>query len=86
MKRRHGRPTVRYSYDATRISSKEQVVLPGAIRRKLGLPTPLVKQDEHFTYPVVVTPTRIITKENYKGYPWEETDVPPADWSIDAFQ
>jgi hypothetical protein len=35
---------------------------------------------------VVLTPTRIITKENYKGYPWEETDVPPADWSIEALQ
>ena len=57
-----------------------------SIRQKLGMPTPLIKQDKDFPYPVVVTPTRIITKENYKGYPWEETDVPPADWSIDAFQ
>lgn len=57
-----------------------------SIRRKLGLPTPLIQQDKHFSYPVVVTPTRIITKENYKGYPWQQTDVPPEDWSIEAFQ
>jgi ABC-type sugar transport system substrate-binding protein len=57
-----------------------------SIRRKLGLPTPLIKEDKGFTYPVVITPTRIITKDNYKGYPWQETDVPPEDWSIDAFQ
>jgi ribose transport system substrate-binding protein len=57
-----------------------------SIRRKLGLPTPLVQETKDFSYPVVITPTRIITKENYHGYPWEETDVPPADWSIDAFQ
>ena len=57
-----------------------------SIRQKLNLPTPLIKEDKNFPYPVVVTPTRIITKENYKGYPWEETDVPPSDWSIDAFQ
>lgn len=57
-----------------------------SIRQKLGLPTPLIKEDKNFPYPVVVTPTRIISKDNYKQYPWEETDVPPADWSIDAFQ
>jgi ABC-type sugar transport system substrate-binding protein len=57
-----------------------------SIRQKLNLPTPLIKEDKNFPYPVVVTPTRIITKDNYKGYPWEETDVPPADWSIDACQ
>jgi hypothetical protein len=57
-----------------------------SIRRKLGLPTTLIKHDDHFSYPVVLTPTRIITKENYKDYPWEETDVPPADWSIEALQ
>jgi len=57
-----------------------------SIRRKLGLPTPLIQKDKNFPYPVVVTPTRIITKATYKTYPWEETDVPPANWSIDAFQ
>jgi len=57
-----------------------------SIRRKLGLPTPLITKSPDLLYPAVITPTRIITKENYKGYPWEETDVPPADWSIDAFQ
>jgi ribose transport system substrate-binding protein len=57
-----------------------------SIRRKLGLPTPLIKEEKGFSYPVVITPTRIITKDNYKGYPWQETDVPPEDWSIEAFQ
>jgi ABC-type sugar transport system substrate-binding protein len=57
-----------------------------SIRQKLNLPTPLIKEDKNFPYPVVVTPTRIINSANYKAYPWEETDVPPADWSIEAFQ
>jgi len=57
-----------------------------SIRRKLGLPTPLIKNDPGFSYPVVLTPTRIITEENYKGYPYEQTDIPPTDWSIQAFE
>ena len=57
-----------------------------SIRRKLGLPTPLIQNDPGFAYPVVLTPTRIITGADYKGYPYEQTDIPPTDWSIDAFQ
>jgi ribose transport system substrate-binding protein len=57
-----------------------------AIRQKLGMPTPLIKQNPDFEYPMIIMPTQFLTKDNYKSYPWEQTDVPPADWSIEAFQ
>jgi ribose transport system substrate-binding protein len=63
-----------------------RLIVQYAIRQKLGIETPLIKQDSEFGYPLITMPTEFLTKENYKTYPWEETDVPPADWSIEAFQ
>lgn len=57
-----------------------------SIRQKLGMPTPLIKENPDFLYPMILMPTQFLTKENYKSYPWEQTDVPPEDWSIEAFQ
>lgn len=64
-----------------------RLIVQYAIRQKLGMDTPLIKPagtDTH--YPLVTMPTEFLTKANYKSYPWEQTDVPPADWSIEAFQ
>ena len=56
-----------------------------AIRQKLGMPTPLIKQDPNLN--IRWSSSRPVS---YQGelqvYPWEQTDVPPADWSIEAFQ
>lgn len=63
-----------------------RLVVQYAIRRKLGMPTPLIMKDPDFEYPMIIMPTQFLTKENYNTYPWEQTDVPPEDWSIEAFQ
>jgi ribose transport system substrate-binding protein len=63
-----------------------RLIVQYAIRQKLGQPTPLIRQTAEFPYPMIVAPTRVITKADYQSYPWQETDVPPADWSIEAFQ
>jgi ABC-type sugar transport system substrate-binding protein len=63
-----------------------RLIVQYAIRQKLGLPTPLIKQDPNFPYTLIIMPTQFLTKDNYKTYPWEQTDVPPKDWSIEAFQ
>jgi ribose transport system substrate-binding protein len=63
-----------------------RMVVQYSIRQKLGMPTPLISADPDFKYPMIIAKTEILTKDNYKTYPWEQTDVPPADWSIDAFQ
>lgn len=63
-----------------------RLIVQYSIRQKLGQPTPLIKENKDFLYPMVIAPTQFITKDNYKTYPWEQTDVPPADWSIEAFQ
>jgi ABC-type sugar transport system substrate-binding protein len=63
-----------------------RLVVQYSIRQKLGMPTPLIKPVGEFKYPMIIPPTEFVNKDNYKTYPWEETDVPPADWSIEAFQ
>jgi ABC-type sugar transport system substrate-binding protein len=63
-----------------------RLIVQYLIRQKLGMSTPLIKQDADFKYPIIIMPTQFLTKDNYKTYPWEQTDVPPKDWSIDAFQ
>jgi ABC-type sugar transport system substrate-binding protein len=63
-----------------------RLIVQYCIRQKLGMPTPLIKQNSDFNYPMILMPTQFLTKENYKSYPWEQTDVPPKDWSIEAFQ
>jgi ribose transport system substrate-binding protein len=63
-----------------------RLIVNYSIRQKLGMPTPLIKQNPDFLYPMVLMPTQFLTKDNYKTYPWEQTDVPPTDWSIEAFQ
>ncbi len=63
-----------------------RLIVQYAIRQKLGMDTPLIKNNPDFQYPMILMPTTFLTKENYKTYPWEQTDVPPANWSIEAFQ
>jgi ribose transport system substrate-binding protein len=63
-----------------------RLIVQYSIRQKLGLPTPLIQDIPDFPYPMIIMPTEFLTLENYKTYPWEETDVPPEDWSIEAFQ
>lgn len=63
-----------------------RLIVQYAIRQKLGMDTPLIENNPDFQYPMIIMPTEFLTKENYKSYPWEETDVPPEDWSIEAFQ
>ena len=63
-----------------------RLIVQYAIRQKLGMATPLIKQTPGFLYPMIIAPTKIVTKDNVATYPWQETDVPPADWSIEAFQ
>src|SRR5262249_44025162 len=61
-----------------------RLIVQYCIRQKLGMPTPLIKPTSEFGYPLITMPTQFLTKDNYKTYPWEQTDVPPADWSIEA--
>jgi ribose transport system substrate-binding protein len=63
-----------------------RLIVQYAIRQKLGMPTPRIEQNPDFEYPMIIMPTEFLTKDNYKTYPWEQTDVPPEDWSIEAFQ
>ena len=63
-----------------------RLVVQYSIRQKLGLPTPLIAPNSEFKYPMIIPNTIVLNKDNYKTYPWERTDVPPADWSIEAFQ
>ncbi|MCF4167359.1 substrate-binding domain-containing protein [Zavarzinia compransoris] len=57
-----------------------------AIRKNEGLPMPDLKQPEGALYPALIVPEQILTKENVHDYPYYLTDIPPADWSISAFQ
>jgi len=33
-----------------------------------------------------VVPAKVLTKETAQTYPYQLTDIPPKDWSIQAFQ
>ena len=57
-----------------------------AIRKAEGLDMPNLGETAGFAYPTVVIPPQIVTKENADDYPYQLTDVPPADWSISSFQ
>jgi ribose transport system substrate-binding protein len=63
-----------------------RLIVQYSIRQKLGLPTPLIVDNKDFSYKMITAPTKFITKDNAASYPWEQTDVPPEDWSIEAFQ
>lgn len=63
-----------------------RLIVQYSIRQKLGLSTPLIKENKDFPYLMVLAPNTFLTKDNYKEYPWEQTDIPPEDWSIEAFQ
>jgi ribose transport system substrate-binding protein len=57
-----------------------------AIRKAEGMPMPNLTQVPSSPYPTVVVPAQILTKETAPSYPYQLTDVPPKDWSIQAFQ
>ena len=63
-----------------------RLIVQYSIRQKLGMDTPLIQELPDFPYPMIIMPTQFLTKDNYQSYPWEQTDVPPEDWSIEAFQ
>jgi ribose transport system substrate-binding protein len=57
-----------------------------AIRKAEGLPLPNLSQVASSPYPTLIVPAQILTKETAPSYPYLVTDVPPKDWSIQAFQ
>ncbi|MGQ9366863.1 substrate-binding domain-containing protein [Azospirillum sp. ST 5-10] len=57
-----------------------------AIRKADGLDMPNLTEVKSSPYPTLVIPQQVLTKETAPHYPYQLTDVPPADWSIDAFQ
>jgi len=57
-----------------------------AIRKAEGLPMPNVAEVQGFGYPTLVIPQQVLTKETAPDYPYQLTDVPPPDWSIESFQ
>jgi ribose transport system substrate-binding protein len=63
-----------------------RLIVQYAIRKAEGLPTPNLDPVEGLKYPAVMVPTELITQENADHYPFELYELPPADWSIAAFQ
>jgi ribose transport system substrate-binding protein len=57
-----------------------------AIRKAEGLPLPHLSKVAMSPYPTLVVPAKVLTKETAPTYPYQLTDIPPKDWSIQAFQ
>jgi ABC-type sugar transport system substrate-binding protein len=61
-----------------------RLIVQYLIRQQDGLPTPNLAPGS--PYPTVIVPTELITPANADSYPFDLYEIPPKDWSIQAFQ
>lgn len=62
-----------------------RVLVQYAIRQLEGKPLPNMTEGG-VPYPYTLIPVSLITAENVDSYPFELYELPPEDWSIEAFQ
>lgn len=61
-----------------------RLVVQYAIRKNEGMPLPNLKTGiKGMPYPALVVPQQVLTKATAPSYPYQLTDIPPADWTID---